>query len=197
MPLQMSGPSNLSKAFITKIVDDVIKSTYVFNMNFGELNSANEAEYNFISPPGSMFPTAIYRASNSSEITFSLLIDLGQCQSNSFYMTWDDKFGAVDNLGIEAHLAFFESLTLPEVDTFLASRSRWTAPPRLIFGFGERTWNVVCTKASRREVLYTRTMAPYRATVDVSLQPIFTNESDMLSYMRRVQYMCSGVESQR
>jgi hypothetical protein len=172
-----------------------MKSSYTFTLNFSELSRNHSAEYNFISPPGSFLPTPIYKSSPGGEMTFSVLIDLSEIENKNSYLAFseDGSLISLGDVGIDEHLSFFESLVLPDAFTFIDSRSKWTAPSRLIFGVGQRTWNVVCTTVAQRETLYTRQLAPFRAVVAVTLKQIFTGESEMLAYMEKVRAENLGV----
>jgi hypothetical protein len=172
MPLVMSGQNNLTKAALYRLVDDQIKDLYVFQFNFPELSRNLTADYNMISPPGSMLPTAIFKSSSGQDFTISMMVD-----SSSFFT----------ELGVIPDLSYFESLVTPDVDTYLESNSRWIAPPRLIFVVGTRTWDVLCLSVAIKETRYQRNLIPNRATVDLTFKAIYIDQPLMeasLGYMQ-------------
>lgn len=176
MPLSMSGNLNLSKAAFYRIIDNKIKDTFVFQFNFPELGRNNSAEYNFISPPGSTLPTAIFKSSPGQEFTISIMVD-----SSSYYSAE----------GVLPDLAYFESLVLPDIDSYLESNARWLSPPRLMFVVGNRLWDVVCVGVSIKETRYQRDLIPNRATVDVTLKTIYVDQATVESYLDNLRTLYS------
>lgn len=176
MPLSMSGNGNLVKAAFFRIIDNKIKDQYAFQFNFSELGANHSADYNLINPPGSMRPTAIFKASPGPEFSISIMID-----NSSHY----------DALGIMPDLAYLESLTLPDVDTYLESDARWIAPDRLTFVVGPRAWDVICLSVHVKETRYKRELIPERATVDIVLRPVYIDQSSIVAYLTDLKTLYS------
>jgi len=176
MPLVMSGQFNLAKAAFYRILDNAIKDVFVFQLNFPELSRNASAEYNFISPPGSMLPTAIFKATPGQDFTISIMVD-----SSGYY----------SETGVLPDLAYFESLVLPDIDTYIESNSRWISPNRLMFVVGGRLWDVVCLSVAIKETRYQRDLIPNRATVDVTLKSIYIDQAAIVTYLDNLRNLSS------
>jgi hypothetical protein len=172
----MSGNLNLSKAAFYRILDNKIKDTYVFQFNFPELGRSHNAEFNLISPPGSTLPTAIYKSTPGQDFTISLMVD-----SSSYY----------SETGVLSDLAYFESLVLPDIDTYVESNARWLSPDRLMFVVGNRLWDVICLSVSIKETRYQRDLIPNRATVDITLKTIYVDQASIVTYLDNLRLLYS------
>jgi hypothetical protein len=182
MPQSMSQ-TPVSRASLVKIVDGDVGDEFSFQFNFPEIQRGLNADYTFISPPGSMLPTAVYKSTVGQEMSFSIMVDATENPPL-------DSMGF--SLGVMPDLAFFESLVCPEVDTYLESNARWIAPARLIFLVGTRAWDVVCLSVKQTEVIYDRSMIPYRATIDITLKSIYVDSSTTDVYLREMKKMFSN-----
>lgn len=176
MARSLSGSGNIVKASLFKITDGAISEEYPFQFNFGELSTNVSAEYNFLSPPGSFLPTAVYRATGGRSLNFSILVD---------YTSAPTTAGALPDM------AFFESLVTPDVGPSLSSGARWTSPPRVLLVVGYRSWDVVCDSVIFKESMFNRGMTPVRVVIDVSLKTIYVGAEEARNYLQELRDVSS------
>ena len=149
-----------------------------FQYNPDELSDRRSVTYASLNAPGALAPVRQYTAGGDRTISFTVTVD-GVDAANAP----GRGIARDDDGGIGPELAKYRAFVHPQTSRWPEAAERpdgftglyedaqdvFAAPPVARFGFGDRVVDCVVTEVSVTEQLFTRTLAPLRASVQVSL----------------------------
>jgi len=170
----------VNKGYFYRVENGSVVSTYFFQFNPTEHTRDLDVDYNFVSPPGSPLPTAIFKSVIGGSMSMVLLLDATEGYSTA-------------KEGVAADMAELERYTQPDIDKFLTSLGQFISPPTVVFGRGSDFWNVVIPKMTFRVVRENSYGYPTRVYVDIKMKAIFTSVADIQMRLKRLKRLSDMV----
>lgn len=161
-----------NRAYLAKIQDGEVKSTYEFQFNPSEDEKSREVEWGWASAQGTALPEAIFNRISSEKFTIQLLLD-----------ATEDYDAAKE--GVRADIAAIEMFTMPDPERFSSDLGQVAAPPQARFGIGNDVFTVVMDSVNTRVVRRNTDMFPTRAYVDIVMSTTFTDISQIQAILTR------------
>lgn len=163
----------LAKGCIGRMTDGEIEKYLVFQFNPTRNAEKISPTYSMIDPPGSAFPTAVFKSVSTHQISFRLLLDAVETYS-------DVEEGA------GASKAFIESLARQDLDPFIEGTGKFVAPPMCLVCIGSEGWYCVLTDLSFEVVRRSRELVPTRVWADMTFDVVFAGSEYTLNYYGRL-----------
>ncbi len=157
-------------------VEPVIRVWFQYNPE--ELSDRRSVAYATLNAPGALAPVRQYTAGGDRTISFTVTVDGVDASTAPGPGIALDEDG-----GIGPELAKYRAFVHPRTEQWPDAADRldgftglyegaetvFAAPPTALFVFGDRVVDCVVTEVSVTEQLFTATLAPLRAKVQVSL----------------------------
>lgn len=158
-----------------------------FQYNPQELQDRRTVSYATVNAPGAYAPIRQYTAGGERTISFTVTVD---------GLLADGAPGpGIDRdaeRGIAPELVKYRAFVHPRTSRWQDAADRpdgftglygdaervFVAPPTCLFGFGERVIDCIVTEVTVTEQLFTRSLAPLRATVQISLTELTPYAAD-------------------
>ena len=173
----MSRQPDAVRGFLASVgVDPEVLVEFQYNPE--EVTDKRSVTYATLNAPGALGPVRQYTAGGDRTISFSVMVDGVLAEGAPGPGIARDTAG-----GIGPELAKYRAFVHPRTPRWAEAANRpdgftglyegaervFSAPPTARFGFGERVVDCVVTEVSVTEQLFTGSLAPLRATVQVSL----------------------------
>ena len=171
----------INKGFIGRLSQDELVAVLPFQYNPSETNRRIQANYNFISPPGSPIPTASFKSGNGSQMNLELFFDAVE--------NYDE-----DKEGLGAHRAFLETLVLPNVEDYTNDLGQFIAPPQALYGLGRDTFKVVVNEVQFREVRRAPNGDVTRMYAVLNLAQYWTDQYELREWLQHLETLRQMVE---
>lgn len=169
-------PEAIRGTLVSVDVDPQVK--VVFQFNPVELKDQRAASYASIDAPGAYAPVRQYTAGGERTISFTVTVD-GLLDDG----VAGPPIARDDDGGIGPELTKYRAFVHPRTSRWQEAADRpdgftglyddaapvFVAPPTCRFGFGERVVDCVVTSVRITEQLFTRSLAPLRASIEVTL----------------------------
>ena len=178
--MSVTGRS-LVKGCVARLRDGEIDSYLVFQFNPTKNTERISPSYSMIDPPGSAFPTAIFKSVSSHEISFRLLLDAVE----TYFIHLQ---------GVRGAKAFLESLARQDLDPFIEGLGQFVSPPVALVCMGPEAWYCALTDLKFDSVRRNRDLVPTRLWADLTFKTIFTGNEYALQYYRNLSTLRSGQE---
>lgn len=188
------------KAWVVRYTDEVVQSEYMFQFNPTAISRNTTAEYTLVSPPGSVDPTAIFRAISGKKLDISIFVDsttsyFRRTARESSITAESSIYGSNNSVtSVDMDIAFWESLVFPDIGPYLEGGAKWTSPPRVMFGYGQKYWNVVVTDVRVSEQMFDKSMRCLRAQIDASMQSIWIGKTGTVTEAENFNSLRAPVE---
>jgi len=159
----------LHKGWIGRIRDGEIdpEAYLVFQYNPTTTKEGISPEYTMVDPPGSAFPTAVFKSVTSYNIDFQLFLDA------------TERYAAD---GLLPQKAFLQSLAIQDLDPFVEGLGQFVSPPMVLLNIGPESWFCVVTSASADVIRRNRELVPTRIRADLAFQVVHQSMSHTISY---------------
>jgi hypothetical protein len=163
----------LTKGCIARIRDGEMEGVLTFKFNPTSNTEEVAPSYTMIDPPGSSFPTAVFKSVSSQEVSFRLLLDAVE----EYYE---------ESLGISAEKAFIESLGRQDLSPYLEGAASFVAPPVSLVCLGSDAWYTALTSLSFEVIRRNRNLVPTRAWADLTFSSIYMGKSYTQKYYKNL-----------
>lgn len=171
----------MSKGCIARLSDGELESYLMFQFNPTRNSERINPTYSMIDPPGSAFPTAVFKSVSSHEISFRLLLDAVENYSDQLQ-------------GVRGGKAFLESLGRQDLDPFVEGLGQFVSPPTSLVCIGPDAWYCALTGLDFDVIRRSRTLVPTRVWADLTFKVVFTGNEQAIKYYRDLRTLRSARE---
>lgn len=171
--MTVSGRKPPSKGNFVRIANGEAVSRFDFQFNPEKVTRGYNADYEFVSSPGSVLPSAQFLKIGDQAVTLQLLFDAVET-----YRELEE--------GVSFQLAEIESYAQPDLDRFSADLGSFVAPPEVRYSYGFQSTRVVIPRISVVEERWNRSGVPTRARVDIEMRLTFSSIAAVQAHFDRL-----------
>jgi hypothetical protein len=170
----------ISKAWFARLKNGEIKTLFPFQFNPSSLDRTRDVGYAFITPPGSILPTAVFLGIAGDTISLNMLLDATSGYSDS-------------KEGVNAQKAELESYTQPDIESYINTLGQFIPPPEVRFGYGADSFKVIITKLKFHDSRFNIDGYPTRTTAEMEMRTYYTSQAEIRQRLARLEALRSQV----